>query len=131
MKYPAWTFDDNVPGPVIRGRVGDWLEVRYMNDDNTGNGHNIDFHCVLGPGGGAPATYAEAGEGKSGLFKMTYPGVYVYHCAAAPLPAHVGNGMYGRFLLSPLLLSPQPLSSHVEGGTGDDSAALLTFFAAL
>ena len=63
--------------------------------------HNIDFHCVMGPGGGAPALFAEQGETKAGVFKMMYPGVFIYHCAAAPLPVHVGNGMYGMIIVDP------------------------------
>ena len=27
-KFQFWTFDDCVPGPIIRTRVGDYLEVR-------------------------------------------------------------------------------------------------------
>lgn len=55
--------------------------------------HNIDFHAVIGPGGGAPVTYAEQGETKVGVFKMLYPGAFVYHCSAAPVPMHIANGM--------------------------------------
>jgi copper-containing nitrite reductase len=100
-KYTWWTFDGTVPGPVVRCRVGDVLEVRYSNMDADGIGHNIDFHAVTGPGGGAGVTYAEAGEVKTALFKMMDPGLFIYHCAAAPLPTHVANGMYGLVLVEP------------------------------
>lgn len=100
-RYTWWTFDGCMPGPLVRCRVGDTLEVRYTNKDADGIGHNIDFHAVTGPGGGAAATYAEAGETKVALFKMLDPGLFIYHCAAAPLPTHVANGMYGMTLVEP------------------------------
>ena len=81
-----------VPGPMIRARVGDVVELTLKNTDKTGNPHNIDCHGFEGPGGGAPITTAQAGESKTARFKLLYPGLYVYHCAAAPVPAHIMNG---------------------------------------
>ncbi|GLC52417.1 hypothetical protein PLESTB_000627000 [Pleodorina starrii] len=100
-KYTFWTFDGRVPGPIMRARVGDVLEVRYTNKDRDGIGHNIDFHSVEGPGGGAPVLYAEEGETKVATFKLLTPGLFNYHCAAAPLPTHIANGMYGLFIVEP------------------------------
>jgi FtsP/CotA-like multicopper oxidase with cupredoxin domain len=54
-----------------------------------------------GPGGGAGITLAQEGETKIARFKLLYPGLYVYHCAAAPVPVHVMNGMYGLMLIEP------------------------------
>lgn len=99
-KYPVWTFNGRAPGPMIRARVGDLLEVHYTNMDKE-LGHNIDFHAVTGPGGGAPALFAEPQQTKVGYFKLLYPGVYVYHCAAGPVPMHVANGMYGLIYVEP------------------------------
>jgi nitrite reductase (NO-forming) len=64
-------------------------------------GHNIDFHCITGPGGGASLTYAEQSQEKICSARMLQPGLYVYHCAAAPVPAHIANGMYGVVLVEP------------------------------
>ncbi|KAI8999864.1 Cupredoxin [Gaertneriomyces semiglobifer] len=100
-KYEYWTFNDIVPGPFIRARVGDVLEVTFTNLDSNGLGHNIDFHAVTGPGGGAPATYAEEGQTRTAAFKLLYPGLWVYHCAAEPVPVHIANGMYGCILVEP------------------------------
>eukprot|EP00053_Salpingoeca_punica_P025317 m.16802 g.16802 ORF g.16802 m.16802 type:complete len:358 (-) comp7727_c0_seq1:1786-2859(-) len=99
--YPMWTFNGSVPGPFIRARVGDVLEVRYTNKDKDGIAHNIDFHAVTGPGGGAPCLLAEQNETKTGIFQMMQPGLFVYHCAAGPVPQHVQNGMYGLMLVEP------------------------------
>jgi len=77
------------------------LEVRFTNNDRDGIGHNVDFHAVCGPGGGAPVTYAEGGDTKVATFKTLHPGLFIYHCAAAPVPTHIANGMYGLVLVEP------------------------------
>ena len=100
-KYTYWTFNDICPGPFIRARVGDTLELTHVNLDPTGMAHNIDFHAVSGPGGGAPLTFVEKEQQRKSRFKLLNPGLYVYHCAAAPLPMHVANGMYGLILVEP------------------------------
>jgi len=99
--YEFWTFSDAVPGPMIRCRVGDVMEVHFKNLDHNGIGHNVDFHAATGPGGGAAVTYAEQNEVKTAWFKMLQPGLYVYHCAAAPVPVHVAHGMYGLVMVEP------------------------------
>lgn len=100
-KYEQWTFNDTVPGPFIRARAGDVVELNLTNKDQTGNPHNIDSHAFTGPGGGAAVTTAEENETKTGRFKLLYPGIYLYHCAAAPVPVHIANGMYGLIYVEP------------------------------
>lgn len=100
-KYEQWSFNDSVPGPFIRARVGDVVELSLTNKDETGNPHNIDCHAFLGPGGGAALTTVEEGETKAARFRLTAPGLYVYHCAAAPVPVHIANGMYGLMYVQP------------------------------
>ncbi|RHZ43920.1 putative multicopper oxidase [Aspergillus thermomutatus] len=100
-KYETWTFNDTVPGPFIRARVGDVVELTITNHDRTGNPHNIDCHAFTGPGGGAAVTTAEENETKTARFKLLYPGLFVYHCAAAPVPVHIANGMYGLIYVQP------------------------------
>ncbi|TPX10025.1 uncharacterized protein E0L32_001222 [Thyridium curvatum] len=100
-KYEQWTFNNTVPGPFIRARVGDVVEVTLTNRDAAGNPHNVDCHAFTGPGGGAAVTTAEEGEAKTAKFRLLYPGLYVYHCAAAPVPVHISNGMYGLMYVQP------------------------------
>lgn len=100
-KYEFWTFNGKVPGPFIRARVGDVMQINYTNKDENGVGHNIDFHGVTGPGGGAELLFAEKDETKTAFFKLLYPGLFIYHCAAGPVPTHVANGMYGLLLVEP------------------------------
>ncbi|CAF3552621.1 unnamed protein product [Rotaria sp. Silwood1] len=92
-KYDVWTFNDSVPGPFIRARVGDIIELNLTNRDETGNPHNIDCHAFEGPGGGAALTTADLNQTKTARFRLLYPGLFVYHCAAAPVPVHIANGI--------------------------------------
>lgn len=101
VSYDAWTFDGRVPGPFIRARVGDALEMHLTTTDASGMPHNIDLHAVTGPGGGAAVTLAMQGEEKVATFKLLHPGLFVYHCAAPPVPDHIANGMYGLILVEP------------------------------
>jgi copper-containing nitrite reductase len=101
VTYEAWTFNDTVPGPMIRAREGDTLELHLLNTDINGMPHNIDLHAVTGPGGGAAVTLAMQGEEKVATFKLLHPGLYVYHCAAGSVPDHIANGMYGLILVEP------------------------------
>jgi len=100
-RYKAWTFNNHAPGPFIRTRVGDTLEVTITNSDPAGMPHNLDFHAVSGPGGGGPVTTVVAGGHATARFKLLYPGLFVYHCGAAPVMVHLANGMYGLLLVEP------------------------------
>ncbi|WP_201862963.1 copper-containing nitrite reductase [Microvirga soli] len=99
--YHYWTFNNKVPGPFVRVRVGDTVEVKLKNDDDSLMMHNVDFHAVTGPGGGAKATEAAPGETRGFEFKALNPGLYVYHCATPTVAQHIANGMYGLILVEP------------------------------
>lgn len=99
--FRYWTFNGTVPGPMIRVRVGDTVEVHLRNHEDSWMLHNVDFHAVTGPGGGAEATTCEPGEEKAFKFKARHPGLYVYHCAVPPVAMHIAAGMYGLILVEP------------------------------
>ena len=99
--YRYWTFNGQVPGPFVRVRVGDTVEVTMKNADDSVMMHNVDFHAVTGPGGGGVATMAAPGETKGFTFKALQPGLYVYHCATPTVAQHIANGMYGLILVEP------------------------------
>ena len=99
--YRYWTFNRRVPGPLVRVRVGDTVEVTVRNAAASEMAHNVDFHAVTGPGGGAVATSAEPGESKGFTFKALKPGLFVYHCATPMVARHIANGMYGMILVEP------------------------------
>lgn len=101
INYTFWTFNNTVPGSFIRVREGDEVQLNLKNAMNSVMPHNIDLHAVTGPGGGAEATTAAPGKEASVKFKAINPGLFVYHCAAPPVPMHIGNGMYGLILVEP------------------------------
>lgn len=101
VKYVYWTFGGTVPGSFIRTRVGDEIEFKLKNHPDNKLPHNIDLHAVNGPGGGAESSFVAPGHEKVFSFKTLNPGLYVYHCATAPVGMHIANGMYGLILVEP------------------------------
>src|SRR3990172_2258500 len=99
VTYEFWTYNGHVPGPFIRVRVGDTMEVHLMNRSD--KAHTVDFHAVTGPGGGAPVLMANPGQEAVAAFRAMKPGLYVYHCAANHIPAHIANGLYCLVLVEP------------------------------
>jgi nitrite reductase (NO-forming) len=99
--FGYWTFNGKVPGPMLRVRVGDTVDVHLKNADGSAMVHSVDFHAATGPGGGAAATQANPGETKDFKFKALVPGLYVYHCATPMVAHHIANGMYGLILVEP------------------------------
>ena len=101
VDYTFWTFGGDVPGSFIRIRVGDDVEFHLNNAPDSKLPHNIDLHAVTGPGGGATSSFTAPGHTSQFSFKALNPGLYVYHCATAPVGMHVANGMYGLILVEP------------------------------
>ncbi len=102
VEYNFWTFGGVVPGKFIRVRQGDLVEFHLHNHPDNMFPHNIDLHAVTGPGGGAEATLIAPGKSAQFSFRALNEGLYVYHCATAPVGMHVANGMYGLILVEPL-----------------------------
>lgn len=102
-KYKFWGFNGTVPAPFIRVMVGDTVEIRLKNKKDSEESHNIDFHAVTGPGGGAAALNTEPGQESKLRFKALNAGLYFYHCATSSpsIPEHIANGMYGLILVEP------------------------------
>lgn len=101
VEYRYWTFDGDVPGRMIRVREGDTVEVEFSNNPSSTVPHNVDFHAATGQGGGAAATFTAPGRTSTFNFKALQPGLYIYHCAVAPVGMHIANGMYGLILVEP------------------------------
>ena len=99
--YTYWTFNAKVPGPFVRVRVGDTVEVHLKNPADSVMAHSVDFHAATGPGGGAHATQTDPGNETIVTFKALKPGIYVYHCATPSVAHHITNGMYGLILVEP------------------------------
>jgi nitrite reductase (NO-forming) len=99
--FGYWTFNGKVPGPFVRVRVGDTVDVHLKNSADSNMIHSVDFHAATGPGGGAAALQVDPGGEKSMTFKALIPGLYVYHCATPMVAEHIANGMYGMILVEP------------------------------
>ncbi|MDH5575265.1 MAG: copper-containing nitrite reductase [Nitrospirota bacterium] len=103
VQYKFWSFNGTVPGPMMRVRVGDTVEIHLKNHADSKFPHNMDLHAVNGPGGGAGSNLAVPGKEGMFAFKALNPGLYIYHCASPVpnIPAHIANGMYGLILVDP------------------------------
>ncbi|WP_246485532.1 copper-containing nitrite reductase [Aminobacter carboxidus] len=99
--YTYWTFGSKIPGPFVRVRVGDTVEVHLKNAADSVMAHSVDFHAATGPGGGAHATQTDPGNETVVTFKALKPGIYVYHCATPSVAHHITSGMYGLILVEP------------------------------
>ena len=99
--FGYWTFNGKVPGPFIRVRVGDTIDIHLKNSADSAMIYSVDFHAATGPGGGAAALQVDPGHEKSMTWKTLVPGLYVYHCATPMVSEHIANGMYGLILVEP------------------------------
>ena len=94
----AWTFEGNVPGPIVHCRVGDTVEFTLTNDVDVP--HSMDFHAAqIDP----KIAFRSVPKGQSVTytFKPKWAGAFVYHCGTAPVLMHIGSGMYGAIIVSP------------------------------
>lgn len=99
--FTYWTFDKKVPGPMLRVKVGDSVQLTLANSPNSTAIHSIDLHAVTGGHGGGAHTQVAPGKEETITFKALNPGLYVYHCATPSVPHHISAGMYGLILVEP------------------------------
>lgn len=99
--FNYWTYDNQVPGPMLRVKEGDIIELTLTNHISSLHLHNIDLHAVTGTGGGAILTNVKPGETKTFRWKALNPGLYVYHCATPNISTHNSHGQYGMILVEP------------------------------
>ena len=98
VRQTMWTFGGSVPGPVLRGRVGDVFVITLVND--TTMGHGIDFHAgSLAPD--VPMRTIQPGERLTYRFTAEHAGAWLYHCSTMPMLQHIANGMYGAVIIDP------------------------------
>ncbi len=86
---------------MLRIREGDYVDFTLANHPLNKLPHNIDLHAVTGQGGGAEGSFTAPGHKSTFSFRALNAGLFVYHCATAPVGMHVGNGMYGMILVEP------------------------------
>ena len=101
VQYLYWSFGAETPAKFIRVREGDLVETHFSNHPDNQLAHNIDFHGCTGPGGGGEASFIAPGHSMVFTWRAMRPGLYLYHCVAAPAGVHISNGMYGLILVEP------------------------------
>lgn len=101
VTFNYWTFNDTVPGPFLRAREGDIIEITIKNSESSLHHHNVDFHSATGPGGGGAVSLVAPGESRTFRFKALNSGLFVYHCAVPNMASHMAHGMYGMMLIEP------------------------------
>jgi nitrite reductase (NO-forming) len=99
--FTYWTFDKKVPGPMLRVKKGDTVELTLSNAKSSKAIHSIDLHAVTGGHGGGMHTQVAPGQSRTIRFKALNPGLYVYHCATPSVAHHISAGMYGLILVEP------------------------------
>ena len=114
-KYRSWIFGGTMPGPLVHVRLGDVVDFKLVNDAKNEFQHSIDFHAStvdvldeFAPTG--------PGESKHFRFRTRYPGVFMYHCGAAPMIQHIACGMYGAVIVDPVKYTkhyPRPDREYV------------------
>ena len=94
----GWTFEGDIPGPVVHTRVGDTVEFTLTND--AAIPHSMDFHAAqINPKEAFRSVVK--GQSLTFTFKPKYAGAFMYHCGTAPVLMHIGSGMYGAIIVSP------------------------------
>jgi nitrite reductase (NO-forming) len=92
-----WTFNGQVPGPALRGHVGDEFVVTLVNRSSMG--HSLDFHAASQPMEAMPTI--GPGQSVTERFRVNHAGIFLYHCGTAPVLEHVANGMFGAMIIDP------------------------------
>jgi nitrite reductase (NO-forming) len=110
VKFSAWTFGNQVPGPTLRARVGDRIRFSMTNrSDEVAPGiqfvaapmmHSMDFHAAMVS---PQDKYRSIAPGQTIEFEFTlnYPGIFMYHCGTPMILEHIASGMYGAVIVEP------------------------------
>ena len=101
VTFNFMTYNGQIPGPLVRVRQGDTVHLTFENPSENRRPHNVDFHAVYGPGGGAVDTLSPPGDTAQISFRATYPGAFIYHCAVPNMDYHISSGMFGMILVEP------------------------------
>ena len=101
LKFAAWTFNGQVPGPTIRATEGDLVRVHFSNLGS--HPHTIHFHGWHPPAmdGSLPEHQVLPGRDFTYEFVAEPFGVHLYHCHSIPLKRHIHKGLYGTFIVDP------------------------------
>jgi len=104
VTFPAWTYNDQVPGPTLRVTEGDVVRVNFSNGQR--HAHTIHPHLKnVDPAmDGIPQTgpgVIDQGDSYTYEWKAQPAGVHFYHCHSLPLKEHIHRGLYGMVIVDP------------------------------
>ena len=113
VKFPAWTYNGEVPGPTIRATEGDLVRVHFVNQG--AHPHTIHFHGWHHPDmdGSLPEHQVLPGKDFTYEFVAEPFGLHLYHCHAVPLKRHIHKGLYGTFIVDPKSADQTPRDEFV------------------
>jgi FtsP/CotA-like multicopper oxidase with cupredoxin domain len=103
VHFPAWTYNDRIPGPTLRAREGERLRVTFLNGSE--HPHTIHWHglhpaAMDGVAGGGLGQIPPGGKAVYEFDAEPF-GVHLYHCHVRPLAEHIAKGLYGAFIIDP------------------------------
>jgi nitrite reductase (NO-forming) len=99
--FNYFTFNGQVPGPFIRVKQGDTVELYLKNDPTSLFVHSVAISAITGPGAGSIYNQTAPGGESKVVFKALTAGLYVYYCATPSIPHHISSGMYGLIYVEP------------------------------
>lgn len=99
--FPAWTYNNRVPGPSIRATEGDRIRITFTN--TTSHRHTIHFHGIHPAAMDGVPGLGEIGTGETFVYDFIAEpfGTHLYHCHSNPLDQHIHRGLYGAFIVDP------------------------------
>ena len=99
----AMTYEGTVVGPILRSEPGARLTVDLVNHGSMG--HSLDLHAGRVSPDEVMRTLAP-GERLEYAITTEYAGIWLYHCATAPMTVHLAAGMVGALIVPPADLAP-------------------------
>jgi FtsP/CotA-like multicopper oxidase with cupredoxin domain len=101
VRFAAWTYNGQVPGPTIRATEGDTVRIHFENAGT--KPHTMHFHGwhTAAMDGSLPEHFVPPGGTFVYEFTAAPFGLHLYHCHATPLTQHIHKGLYGVFIVDP------------------------------
>ncbi len=101
VRFAAWTYNGQVPGPTIRATEGDTVRIHFTNGGS--KPHTMHFHGYHTEAMDGSLARDFVPPGGTFVYEFTAEpfGLHLYHCHATPLTQHIHKGLYGVFIVDP------------------------------
>jgi nitrite reductase (NO-forming) len=123
VRFDAWTYNGQLPGPTLEACEGDHVTITLTN--HAGTSHGLDSHALrtdmmhFGPVAPTASMTIEK--------TIDTPGAYMYHCASGPVTdLHIKSGLHGAMIVYPRSQPLRPARELVvieDGVYGDRDAS--------